>query len=62
MSMRSVIKTRVGEQVCVGFVIRHARGWQAFTEDSKPIGRFDQEANAVKAVYMVDAGRRLSEH
>jgi hypothetical protein len=52
--MKSVLRDRS----CVGFVVNCAKGYKAFSESDEPIGMFENETAAAKAVYQhSDAAR-----
>jgi hypothetical protein len=53
--MKSVLRDRS----CIGVVMNCAKGWKAFDEGCQPLGLFDNETAAAKAVYQhSDTARR----
>ena len=47
----------IREKHAIGFILSTAKGYRAFDVDGSPIGSFDSEALAAKAIYQSDTTR-----
>jgi hypothetical protein len=51
----------ISDERPIGFILSCASGWKSYDQDGQPIGLFDSEEPAVKAVYEhADAARKAN--